>query len=73
MTGMLEDNIGLAVFGRTSSLIVQSTCDYDLVLTEMGEYNICVIWLLERRDVNRKKMLSGIKHARVGYMNRASD
>ncbi|XP_063433137.1 uncharacterized protein LOC134715128 isoform X2 [Mytilus trossulus] len=37
MTGMLEDNIGLAVFGGTSSLIVQSTCDYDLVLKEISQ------------------------------------
>ncbi|CAC5366427.1 unnamed protein product [Mytilus coruscus] len=34
---LLEDNIGLAVFGGTSSLIVQSTCDYDLVLKEIGQ------------------------------------
>ncbi|XP_076101638.1 uncharacterized protein LOC143071297 [Mytilus galloprovincialis] len=37
MTRHLEDNIGLAVFGGTSSLIVQSTCDYDLVLKEIGQ------------------------------------
>ncbi|XP_052100273.1 uncharacterized protein LOC127734448 [Mytilus californianus] len=37
MTRMLGDNIGLAVFGGTSTLILQSTCDYDLVLKEIGQ------------------------------------
>ncbi|OPL33625.1 hypothetical protein AM593_00474, partial [Mytilus galloprovincialis] len=37
MTGMLEDNIGLAVFGGISSLIVQTTCDYDSVLKEISQ------------------------------------
>lgn len=48
MTRHLEDNIGLAVFGGTSSLIVQSTCDYDLVLKEIGEDRLCVIFIIER-------------------------
>ncbi|CAG2223919.1 unnamed protein product [Mytilus edulis] len=35
MTRLLEDNIGLAVFGGTSGLIVESTSNYDLVLEQI--------------------------------------
>lgn len=36
---MLEDNIGLAVFGGTSGLIVESTSNYDLVLEQISKDN----------------------------------
>ncbi|OPL20665.1 hypothetical protein AM593_00735, partial [Mytilus galloprovincialis] len=37
MTRLLEDNIGLAVFGGTSGLLVESTSNYDLVLEKICE------------------------------------
>ncbi|XP_076101172.1 uncharacterized protein LOC143070956 [Mytilus galloprovincialis] len=37
MVTSLEDNIGLAVFGETSGLIVESTSNYDLVLKEISQ------------------------------------
>ncbi|VDI05811.1 Hypothetical predicted protein [Mytilus galloprovincialis] len=36
-TRLLEDNIGLAVFGGTSGLIVESTSNYDLVLEQISQ------------------------------------
>ncbi|XP_052100278.1 uncharacterized protein LOC127734449 isoform X2 [Mytilus californianus] len=37
MTRWLEDNIGLAVFGGKSGLIVESTSNYDLVLEQISQ------------------------------------
>ncbi|XP_063435638.1 uncharacterized protein LOC134716557 [Mytilus trossulus] len=36
-TRLLEDNIGLAVFGGTSGLLVESTSNYDLVLEQISQ------------------------------------
>lgn len=36
MHGAARDNIGLAIFGEISTLLSPPTCDYDMLMTHIG-------------------------------------